>query len=57
MRSVSFRVGDATYDRMRQAAERDNRTLSNWIETILLRHLDELDRQQQRGERERGDRA
>jgi hypothetical protein len=40
MKSVSFRVGDALYEAMRRAAEDDNRSLSNWIETVLKRELE-----------------
>lgn len=40
MRSVSFRVGDSLYEAMRKAAEDDNRSLSNWIETVLKRELE-----------------
>jgi hypothetical protein len=40
VRSVSFRVGDSLYEAMRKAAEDDNRSLSNWIETVLKRELE-----------------
>jgi hypothetical protein len=44
VRSISFRVGDKTYDAIREEAERDNRTLSNWIETVLIREIERLRR-------------
>lgn len=36
MKSVSFRVGDALYEAMREAAAAENRTLSNWLATLCL---------------------
>jgi hypothetical protein len=44
---VSFRVGDALYEQMRKAAEDDNRSLSNWIETVLKRELERRARNSQ----------
>jgi len=47
MRTVSFRCSTELYDEMRRAAEEQNRSLSNWIETVLKR---EVERQQEQQE-------
>jgi len=50
VRSVSFRVGDELYEAMRKAAEDDNRSLSNWIETVLKRELERRVRNSEPGD-------
>ncbi|MBI2918390.1 MAG: CopG family transcriptional regulator [Chloroflexi bacterium] len=39
-RTVTLRLEDAVYDRLRAHAVRDNRPLSNFIETAALRYLE-----------------
>ena len=38
-RTVTLRLKDSVYERLRTLAERDNRPLSNFIETATLRYL------------------
>ena len=40
---VSFRVSAELHEAMRQAAESENRSLSNWIETACKKALAERD--------------
>lgn len=37
--TVAVRMNAEIAERLRQLAEADNRTLSQWIETILIRYL------------------
>jgi len=52
---VTIRLKDSVYERFRTLAERDNRPLSNFIETAALRYLeqeeyvDEFEMQEIRG--------
>ena len=39
-RTVTLRLPDQTYDRFRILADRENRPLSNFIETAVLRYLE-----------------
>ena len=39
-KTVTLRLDDAVYQRFRVMAERDNRPLSNFIETAVLRYLE-----------------
>ena len=39
-KTVTLRLDDAVYQRFRVMAERDNRPLSNFIETAALRYLE-----------------
>ena len=39
-KTVTLRLGDRTYRRFRRLAERDNRPLSNFIETAVLRYIE-----------------
>ena len=39
-RSVTLRIEDRTYRRFRALAQRDNRSLSNFIETAALRYIE-----------------
>lgn len=39
-RVVSVRLSDETYQRLRTLARRENRTLSNFIETAALRYVE-----------------
>ena len=39
-RTVTLRLKDSVYERLRTLAERDNRPLSNFIETATLRYLE-----------------
>jgi len=39
-RTVTLRLADQTYDRFRILAERDNRPLSNFIETAASRYVE-----------------
>jgi predicted HicB family RNase H-like nuclease len=41
MKWVSVRVGDPLYERIKAAAEADQRSISNWIGYELARILDE----------------
>ena len=56
-RTVTLRLKDAVYERLRTLAEGDNRSLSNFIETATLRyldqeeHVDEFEMQEIRGNR------
>ena len=56
-RTVSLRLKDSVYERLRTLAEGDNRSLSNLIETAALRyleqeeHVDEFEMQEIRGNR------
>ena len=40
-RTVTLRLKDSVYERLRTLAEGDNRSLSNFIETATLRYLDQ----------------
>ena len=40
-RTVTLRLKDSVYERLRTRAERDNRPLSNFIETATLRYLEQ----------------
>ncbi len=40
-KTVTLRLNDEVYRRFRRLAERDNRPLSNFIETAALRHVEE----------------
>lgn len=40
-RTVTLRLKDGVYERLRALAEGDNRSLSNFIETATLRYLDQ----------------
>ena len=40
-RTVTLRLKDSVYERLRTLAERDNRPLSNFIETATLRYLEQ----------------
>ena len=40
-RTVTLRLKDSVYERLRTLAEADNRSLSNFIETATLRFLDQ----------------
>ena len=56
-RTVTLRLKDSVYERLRTLAEGDNRSLSNFIETATLRyldqeeHVDEFEMQEIRGNR------
>ena len=39
-KTVTLRLDEAVYQRFRVMAERDNRPLSNFIETAVLRYLE-----------------
>ena len=40
-KTVTVRLKDSVYQRLRTLAERDNRPLSNFIETATLRYLEQ----------------
>ena len=40
-RTVTLRLKDPVYERLRTLAEGDNRSLSNFIETATLRYLEQ----------------
>ena len=40
-KTVTLRLKDSVYQRIRTLAERDNRPLSNFIETATLRYLEQ----------------
>lgn len=40
-RTITLRLKDSFYNLLRRLAEQDNRTLSNFIETSTLRHIEE----------------
>ena len=40
-RTVTLRLKDSVYELLRTLAERDNRPLSNFIETATLRYLEQ----------------
>lgn len=42
-KTVTLRLNEATYDLFRTHADRDNRSLSNFIETSALRYVQEHD--------------
>ncbi|HEY3319163.1 MAG TPA: CopG family transcriptional regulator [Planctomycetota bacterium] len=42
-RTVTLRLDASVYERLRLCAQRDNRPLSNFIETAALRYLDETE--------------
>ena len=56
-RTVTLRLKDSVYERLRTLAEGDNRSLSNFIETAALRyleqeeHVDEFEMQEISGNR------
>ena len=41
-KTVSVRLSDRVYRRFRKLAEQDNRPLSNFIETAVLRHIENM---------------
>ena len=43
-RVFTLRLDDEIYDRIGQLAEQEHRSMTNYIEFILLKHLEELDR-------------
>jgi hypothetical protein len=51
MRWVSMRVGDPLYERIRRAAEEDQRSISNWLAFEITKVLDDRDRERKRQER------
>ena len=40
-KTVTLRLNEKTYLRFRELAEQDNRPLSNFIETVALRYIEE----------------
>ena len=40
-KTVTLRLKDSVYERLRTLAERDNRPLSNFIETATLRYIEQ----------------
>ncbi len=40
-KTITLRIKDEVYELFRTLAENDNRTLSNFIETAALRHIEE----------------
>ena len=40
-KTVTLRIKDSVYQRLRKLAELDNRPLSNFIETAALRYIDQ----------------
>ena len=40
-KTVTLRIEDSVYQRLRTLAERDNRPLSNFIETAALRYIEQ----------------
>jgi len=40
-KTITLRIRDEVYELFRTLAENDNRTLSNFIETAALRHIEE----------------
>ena len=40
-KTVTLRIKDSVYQRLRTLAERDNRPLSNYIETAALRYIEQ----------------
>ena len=56
-KTVTLRLDDKTYRRFRKLAERDNRPLSNFIETVALRFVeseqfvDEFEMEEIRGDK------
>ena len=40
-KTVTLRIKDSVYQRLRLLAERDNRPLSNYIETAALRYIEQ----------------
>jgi hypothetical protein len=40
---TSLRIDENVMERIRQEAKRDNRGISNYIETVLLRHIENID--------------
>ena len=40
-KTVTLRIKDSAYQRLRTLAERDNRPLSNFIETAALRYIEQ----------------
>lgn len=42
-RTVTLRLKDSVYERLRGHAERESRSLSNFIETAVLRYLEQVE--------------
>lgn len=42
-RLIGFRGTDELIKRIRAAAQKENRTASNWIETLILKELDKIE--------------
>lgn len=40
-KTVTLRIGEGTYDAFNTLAQRENRSLSNFIETAALRYVEE----------------
>ncbi len=40
-KTVTLRLNEKTYKQFRELAEQDNRPLSNFIETVALRYIEE----------------
>jgi uncharacterized protein (DUF1778 family) len=55
---ITIRLGEAEYKRIRAAAQADNRPISNFMETAVMRFLEQADFVDEREMAEiRGDRA
>ncbi|MBN1698397.1 MAG: CopG family transcriptional regulator [Spirochaetales bacterium] len=42
-KTVTLRINDELFNRLKSHAEEENRTLSNFIETAALRYIEEID--------------
>ena len=42
-KTVTLRLDDAVYQKIKTFAEQDNRPISNYIETAALRYIDEIE--------------
>ncbi len=42
-KTISLRVNDSLYDSLKEHADAENRSISNFIETATLRYIEEVD--------------
>ena len=48
--SITIRLDSELMEKLRKDAQKDNRSINNFIETVLMRHYQETDRNKKPGE-------
>lgn len=42
-KTITLRIGDSLYNKIKNHATKDNRPISNFIETATIRYIEEID--------------